>query len=166
MSGFTDCRYTDAAQTTILAVRDGIELNINVAPDNPLYNDLLLSGETIAAYEPPPVDLVAYLKAKRYACETGGIIVGGAAIATDRESQAMVNGAYAMALRDAERTFNWQTDAGFVTLSAAAIIAIAVAVGDHVQACFDFQAATAAAIEAETITTAAQIDALDWPVSS
>lgn len=68
-----------------------------------------------------------------------------------------------MALRDAERIFNWQTPDGFVALSSAQIIAIAVAVGDHVQACFDFQASASAQIALGNITTTAQIDALDWP---
>lgn len=160
---FTDCHYADAGQTTIIAWRDGVELSIPAVAESPLYNDVLQSGVAIAAYVPPPVDLIAHLRARRYEAVIGGVTVSGMTIATDTESRGLIDGAYAMALRDPDRTFNWQAEAGFVTLSAAQIIAIAVAVGDHVQACFDFQAATAASIADGTITTVAEIDALDWP---
>lgn len=166
MSVISDCRYEDEIQSTIIAWRDGVEIHVPNQPDHPVCADIIAAGLTIAPWAPPPVDLVAYLKAKRYAVEIGGITFGGAFIATDRESQAMVMGAYALASRDAERTFNWQTDSGFVTLTAAQIIATAVAVGDHVQSCFDVQAPLAAGIALETITTTAQIDAADWPGSS
>lgn len=90
------------------------------------------------------------LAALRYAKETGGLNVGGANVRTDRESQGLINGAYALVQAQPNKVISWKTDAGFVQLDAAQVSAIAVAVGDHVQNCFETEAAHAAAIQALT----------------
>lgn len=75
----------------------------------------------------------------------------------------MITGAHAYALANPEATIAFKASGGFATLSSAQVIAIATAVGAHVQACFAAEAAINAAITAGTITDFAEIDAADWP---
>jgi len=107
------------------------------------------------------VDLSAYAAAKRYAVETGGILVNGAPIATDRESQAMIGNAFAYVQAASAASVSYKTAAGFVSLTADQIKAVALAVGAHVQACFKAEDDADAGINASppTITTFAQVDA-------
>ena len=112
----------------------------------------------------PLIDrLLAYAADKRWQVETGGIEVGGAAIDTSRESQAMITGAYAYSQANPAETISYKATSGWVTIDAATMAAIATAVGAHVQACFAIEASVAAEIEDGTITTTEQIDAADWP---
>ena len=80
--------------------------------------------------------LAAELARVRYEHETGGVIVNGATVLTDRESQATIIGAYARANADAGATVQWKAANGFVTLDAAAIMQFGNAVFNHVQSCF------------------------------
>lgn len=118
-------------------------------------------ADWLAEYDPPPtaVPLDAYAAAKRWQVETGGIVVSGASIDTTRESQAMITGAHAYAQANPEATISFKAAGGFVTLDAATMIAVASAVGQHVQACFAREAAVVAAITAGDVTTTAEIDA-------
>lgn len=84
----------------------------------------------------------------RWAAETGGMVLQGMTIRTDRESQAMITGAALKALQDAEYVCSWKSDAGFVELSAPQVLAIADAVRAHVQACFDHERALCALVDA------------------
>jgi len=102
----------------------------------------------------------AEIAAARFASETGGIVVGGAEIRTDRESQAMITGAALKAIQDAEYTCSWKADAGFVELSAPQILAIADAVRAHVQSCFDRERALLALIDAAG--TPEDLEAVTW----
>lgn len=117
------------------------------------------SDGTFEPPEAPPVDLSDYAGRIRFEKETGGIVISGMAIATDRASQNMLTGAVLRAQMDANVTVKWKTVTGFVELSAAQIIAIATAVGNHVEACFAKEADVAAGIAIGTITTTGQIDA-------
>ena len=117
----------------------------------------------VAAHDPTdqrPV-LLAYAAAKRYAVETGGITVNGARIATDAVSQAKVGNAYQLLQASSAASVEFKSQSGFVTLTADQFKVLAVAVGQHVQACFAREADVEAAILASpaTITTTAQIDA-------
>jgi hypothetical protein len=85
-----------------------------------------------------------HIKAYRRAKENGGITVSGVTVQTDTESRTNLNGAVAL-----NTSIDWKTDAGFVTLTAAQISAIATAVGQHVQKCFS---AEKAVTEAHAIT--------------
>lgn len=127
--------------------------------------DVTGSDDAIAALTAlPSADrLRAYAAEKRWRVETGGITVGGASIETDRASQAMITGAHAYALANPEATIAFKAAAGFISLSADQVIAIATVVGAHVQACFAAEATISAAITAGTITDFAAIDAADWP---
>ena len=119
------------------------------------------------ALAPPPVNLAAYAALARYGKETGGITVAGVPIATDRESQAMITGAYVVASTNAAWSTAWKTGTGaFVTVTAAQMIAIALAVAAHVGNCFASEATTDAAITAGTITTTAQVDAAFAAIST
>lgn len=111
----------------------------------------------------PPLDLTAYVAHRRYAVETGGIDVAGHPIATDRESQALIMGARLYAQATPTATIQFKAGAGFVTLDAAAIETIAIAVATHVQAAFAIEAAVLADIAAGAITTIEQVDGAAWP---
>lgn len=116
-------------------------------------------GNTIPHYEPPQINLTAYVAQKRWEKETGGIEVNGQIIDTSRESQSMITGAYAYSQANPSETIQFKAASGWVTLDAPTMAAIATAVGAHVQACFALEASVAAAITDGTITTTAEIDA-------
>jgi hypothetical protein len=119
-----------------------------------------------APIPPPPgkAELAEIAARLRRRTETGGITapLGSASIAmpSDRETQSQLAGAAAFAQANPGATIQWKlADGSFVALAAAQIVAIAVAVATHVQACFAAEASVAAAIAAGTVTTVAQIEA-------
>jgi hypothetical protein len=117
---------------------------------------------TYVFYVPPaptPAQLQAYAANVRFVKETAGIIVNGVAVATDRGSQALINGAYNFVTINPSATVNFKGSAGFVQLNATQVTAIAVAVATHVQACFAEEAVLDTGIAAGTINSTAQIDA-------
>lgn len=103
---------------------------------------------------------LAELATARYREETGGIIVGGVTIATDRESQAMLTGAYVSLKQGLVEAVNWKGDDGWVPSTLAEIEPIAQAVGQHVQACFTREKGLAAQVTAAT--TAEEVNAIVW----
>ena len=76
------------------------------------------------------------IAAARFEAETAGID----GIKTDRESQALITGAALKAMQDNTYTCKWKGIDGFVELTAPQIIAVADAVRQHVQSCFDKEA--------------------------
>ena len=128
-----------------------------------------MPARTFAPPAPPAPtkeQLVAYAASKRFAVETGGIAIGGVKIATDRESQSMVNGARAAAKDDASFTTDWKgSDGTWTHLDAPTIIAIADAVKSHVAACFSAEKAVDGEIASGAVTTRSQIDAAAWPAN-
>lgn len=113
--------------------------------------------------EPIPVDLYAYAATKRYAVETGGIVIDTMRVMTDRQSQSLITGAYNYVQANPEVTVKFKTAAGFVELTAAQMTAIANAVGAHVQASFAAEGEVDKQIIAGTTTTTAEVDAFAWP---
>lgn len=103
--------------------------------------------------------LEAYAASVRYAHETGGIAVAGLPVATDRGSQALINGAFNLVSAKPETIVRFKAGGGFVSLDAAAVAIIATEVGEHVQRCFAREAEVVAAIAAGTIATKAEVDA-------
>lgn len=103
--------------------------------------------------------------ALRYAKETGGITLNGATIRTDRESQALISGAKALAEAEPAEMVDFKAASGWVTLGSATMIGIGVAVGRHVRACFRRERELHEAIDAAE--TAAKVQAIDitagWP---
>jgi len=80
--------------------------------------------------------LLARLAEVRFEQETGGIMIAGAQVKTDRESQSTITGAYSMAVTDPATTVEWKADNGFVTLDSETIKVFGRAVFAHVQGCF------------------------------
>lgn len=76
------------------------------------------------------------LAKKRYETEIGGVMAFGVPVKTDRSSQMLLNGAMSYVGKKPSVVIKWKSSAGFVELNASQIHAIAEAVGDHVQACF------------------------------
>ena len=97
---------------------------------------------------------------KRWRAETGGIIVDGVEVATDRESQALLMGAVLAAQNNPEYVVNWKAKNGWFELDAATLIAIADAVRSHVQACFDREKELQEQVEAAT--TIEELEAIQW----
>ncbi len=119
--------------------------------------------DTLAACQGHALNLLA---AERYRHETAGLLVDGHTVLTDRQSQALITGAHALALAEgAGFTTRFKTAGGFVTLDQAEVIALAIAVGRHIQACFAREADIAATVAAAQ--TVAEVRAIDlesgWP---
>lgn len=82
-------------------------------------------------------ELGAYIRARAYELETGGMTVGGVRIPTGRDDQAMLSGAVNYLALNPTVRIDWQGEDGtFTTLGKAQVEAIASAVGTHVQAHF------------------------------
>lgn len=109
-------------------------------------------------------ELRARAEARRWQVETGGIVVGGAAVRTDRESQAMITGA-AAAVAHGLTAIDWKAANGWVQLTGAQVTALAAAVAAHVQGCFSREREICEAIDAAG--TVAELLAIDlsagWP---
>ncbi|MBK3800468.1 DUF4376 domain-containing protein [Azospirillum brasilense] len=110
-----------------------------------------------------PMDAaLAALAAKRYAVETGGIIVNGLPVATDDRAKTLLLGARLEVLGNPTLTLRWKTADGFVALSATQIVAISSAVRAHVQACFNREADLSALISAAADPASVDIST-GWP---
>ncbi|CAI2936167.1 DUF4376 domain-containing protein [Aminobacter niigataensis] len=137
-------------------------------PIRPGIDHEFVSGEW--AYIPPSLSdqkaaKLAAVATQRWEVETGGITVGGAAIATDRVSQSLINGAYNGAIRHPATIIKFKSVDGWVTLDAVTMITIGDAVFFHVQACFAHEEVLATAIDAapnEAALNAIDINA-GWP---
>jgi hypothetical protein len=103
--------------------------------------------------------LESYAADRRWRIETSGITLSGMPVRTDRESQALINGAFALAKDDPDTVIQFKGASGFVMLDAAAILAVGRAVAAHVQAAFAKEADVLADIADGTITTREQVDA-------
>lgn len=110
--------------------------------------------------EPAP-DWIALIAARRYEAEVSGITLGGIPVATDDRSKLLINGAALRATRETGYTLRWKTYEGFIDLSAEQVLAMADAVADHVQACFDREAELQSAVADGSIT--AEMLEQGWP---
>lgn len=90
------------------------------------------------------------IAARRWQAEVSGITIDGVTINTERESVALINGAALSAFMDDAYTCRWKAADGWVTLDAPTIKKVAVAVRNHVQACFDREEVLLAALEQGT----------------
>lgn len=146
--------YGEAVVAACFEAADAVRVGWITADGGKTFAPPVIPAPTAAA-------LTTYAAAKRYTVETGGIVVNGAAIATDRESQAMIGNAYAYVQASGAASVSYKTTAGFATLTAEQVKAVALAVGAHVQACFAAEDAADAAINASPpgIATYAQVDA-------
>ncbi|MNT63535.1 hypothetical protein D3C72_2013600 [compost metagenome] len=106
------------------------------------------------------------MAAKRWQVETGGIIVGSAPIATDRESRSQLTSVYSDLQNSLIADTPWKAaDGSFTLVTLAEIEPAAQAVAAHVRACFAAEQAHTIAIEA--LHTQAELDSYDihtgWP---
>ena len=96
----------------------------------------------------------------RYNAEIAGVTINGVSIKTDRESQGLITGAALKAMQDSTYVCRWKGIDGFVTLNATQIIAIADAVRQHVQSCFDHEAELLPLIA--SAETEGELNAIKW----
>ena len=102
-----------------------------------------------AAPEPEPApapDWPALIATRRWVAETGGTTINGLPIDTGDRSKLLINGAAMRADRSADYVLRWKTSEGFVDLTAVQVLAIADAVSEHVQLCFDREDALLGAV--------------------
>jgi hypothetical protein len=104
-------------------------------------------------------ELRTYSASKRFAAETGGIIVNGLEIDTSRDSQNMIANAHSYIVNSGAASSRFKSRSGWTTLSAEEVRSIALAVGAHVQTCFDREAEVDQLIATATIKDFAMIDA-------
>lgn len=114
--------------------------------------------EVIPAPDPDWHELIA---ARRYEAETAGIELSGIPVATDDRSKLLISGAAQRAAREPGYTLSWKTYEGFIDLSAEQVQAMADAVADHVQACFNREAELQGAVADGSIT--AEMLEQGWP---
>jgi len=100
---------------------------------------------------------LAELAEWRYRREIGGVVVGGARIKTDRESQATVTAALISITQGLATSIDWKAEGGvWITLGLPQITGIAQAVVAHVQACFTLERQYSQDIAAATTIEAVQ----------
>lgn len=187
LAGHPDDVLAGLGWKPLVAVEHVFDPDTRYFPNPPVYSDagdhilcdhepadmppeaLAARVESLAA--PARADRKAAVTALRYDREVGGMAwtLGDEIhrVATDRESQSKLVAAYAAA-RDGCRADPsvWKMDDGrFVSLTNAEMMALALAVLAHVQACFDAERAHHQAIDG--LATAAQVRAYDitagWP---
>lgn len=118
-----------------------------------------------AAFAPPSsvapaADLKAYAAARRWAKESGGIVLNGAEIATDDTAQRKISELRRRAeAGEIPLPFGFKAVSGWIDADLATIVAIDQAVAAHVQAGYAKNREVDAAIAAGTITTFAEVDA-------
>ena len=87
------------------------------------------------------------LAALRYQHETAGITLSGMQIETDRQSQALITGAWSFAQLNPSVLIDWKGVNGWIQIDAATVNVIAGAVATHVQSCFSNERALSEAID-------------------
>lgn len=103
------------------------------------------------------------IAAARYDVETGGCTVDGAAIATDRGSQALLTAAVVMARLDPEFKTQWKcADGRFKQLDAFQLRSIGDAVIAHVEACFAREGELCEQIDAAQ--TPEELASIQWSI--
>ncbi|MFM2041546.1 MAG: hypothetical protein RLY86_122 [Pseudomonadota bacterium] len=116
------------------------------------------AGDGVAPADVPAfkAQLKAALADRRWRVETGGLTLpDGTVVRTDRESQALITGAALQAQLSPDQTVEFKAATGWVTLTAAQVLAVGVAVGQHVRAAFARERAISAAIDAAPTPAAA-----------
>ncbi|WP_311968581.1 DUF4376 domain-containing protein [Pseudomonas baltica] len=107
-------------------------------------------------------DRIQKIADERFLRETAGTAVSGVAVLTDRTTQMKLTAAAVRAQRDASYSVNWkQSDGKYIELSATQLVAIADAVGDYVQACYDREAVLLSALTDGTYADAMLVEG--WP---
>ena len=101
------------------------------------------------------------IAARRFQAETGGVIVEGIQVNTERDSQALLTGATFAASLDPAYQIKWKAATGFVDLTGEQILGIASQVRAFVQACFNRESELLDAVVDGSIT--AEMLEEGWP---
>ena len=109
----------------------------------------------------PAPDWPALIADRRWLAETSGTTFAGMPIDTDDRSKLLINGAALRADRSADYVLRWKASQGFVDLTAAQVLAVADAVSEHVQLCFDREDVLLGAMADGSIT--AEMLEEGWP---
>ena len=108
--------------------------------------------------------LAAYAGDVRWQAEVTGVS-GGTSYRTDRESRALLNTTLTYVRANPTETVEWKAlDGSFATLDATQMEAFNNDVNAHVETCYASEKTCRADIDAGTITTLAQIDAVFDPL--
>lgn len=142
-------QFFDSKKTSIIAAFAGPQ-DENDVPNQGEVEEGDARYQAFLSLVSPQPTLADAIAARRYQAEAAGISVGGMPVATDRDSQGLINGAALSAFMDDTYTCNWKTADGFVKLDAKTILAVARAVRNHVQACFDREGELVSAVQAGT----------------
>lgn len=123
-------------------------------------DDLAAAVSAVDETDSKPI-LYEYAAMARWRHEVGGVTVNGIAVSTDERTRGELRGGRIKAEADPNYAMtNWKVAAGeYVTLDAAAIIAISDAVEARIQQCFDANATVDAGIATGAITSEAEVDA-------
>ncbi|SPL63575.1 DUF4376 domain-containing protein [Ochrobactrum soli] len=153
--------YGDLGKLFAVTV-DGQEYRIAARSEDDIPDalEVAMSPRDNQSYPTAAVDLAAYAAQKRWEKEVGGITLNGMSVATDDRSKMMISGARVAAEADPNFVTQWKAaDGTFVTIDAAAVIAISDTMLAHVSSCFAIEAQVLAGIQNETIKTVEDIDA-------
>lgn len=106
-------------------------------------------------------ELKAYAAKRRYEIQSSGVVSQTyGPLLTDRDTTSIIAQAIqSIDLGITTDPINFKTPSGFFPLMRSDLVAISVEIVAHVQSCFDAEGEVAAAIDAMTITTIAEIDA-------
>lgn len=124
----------------------------------------LTQNEPVA---PPPTksELHDYAAQKRYEVEVGGIVVNGVNVSTIREHRSLLKDVSEYLADGDTRSFKDSTGT-WVSATGLEFKALYAAVEAHIDGCFVTEKTVADKIDADTITTTAEIDAEPWPSNS
>ncbi len=169
-------RSENGVVAEVVELPDGVLLEDAFHPDlvgqfvecgNDIIAGWLYDGKKFkapAAHAATQVELRTYSANRRFAAETGGIVVNGFEIDTSRDSQNMIANAHSYIVNSGAASSRFKSRSGWMTLSAEEVKSIALAVGAHVQSCFDREAEVDQLIAAGSIKDFAMIDAAYNPV--
>jgi hypothetical protein len=163
-----DADYTEwAGAHAPIAIPDEVELWGVIKPNIPETPDWLFNGTLFV--QPAPgeyskAQLATYAGDVRWQAEVTGSS-GGIAYRTDRVSRALLNTTLTYLRANTGTSVEWKAlDGTFTTLDAAGMEAFNNDVNIHVEQCYAAEKTCKADIEAGTITTLAQIDAVFDPL--
>jgi len=132
--------------------------------DTLYYPDALESAVTAAYGDLSPglkAQLKAYAATKRWSIETGGCNVAGMLIDTSRDSQAQIMTAWRDLQENPGKILQWKQSNGvFIAVDQAKMDQIRQGVAMMISEVFDDEKQASDMIEAGTITTTAEVDAV------
>lgn len=157
-----DADYTPPAGLTLIPIAADAQCDIGWVSDGVTISAPVTPIPSLAALK---AALIAATADRRYAVETGGITVNGVAVDTSLDSQNRITSVVANAASAGVTEVDFKAGAGWLHLTMEQVVAIAAAIGLHVQACYTAEKVHDTAIDAlETIETAQAYDiTTGWP---